>query len=82
MKLSNVRVGALAVLLAFCFAALGAGSALAVQGHMLNARSYLNSALGQLNMATPDKAGHRVNAMNLVRDAIRQVNLGIQAGAR
>jgi hypothetical protein len=82
MNLSKLRIGALAVLFAVFFAALGAAAALAAQGHMLNARGYLNSALGELNAAQADKAGHRVNAINLVKDAIHQVNLGIQAGAQ
>jgi hypothetical protein len=57
-----------------------AGVALAVQSHMLAARSALNNALTQLNAAEPDKGGHRVNAINLVNQAIGEVNAGIQAG--
>ena len=82
MSVSKLRFGVLAALFAIFFSAIGAGTALAVQGHMLDARSYLNSALTQLEMATPDKAGHRVNAISLVKDAITQVNQGIAAGAK
>jgi hypothetical protein len=64
------------------FAVVGAGTALAVQSHMVNARGDLQAALNQLNMAVPDKAGHRVNAINLVNQAIGQVNAGIAAGAQ
>lgn len=82
MNYAKVRNGALAIFFAVFFAALGAGAALAAQGHMLNARAYLNSALSELNMATPDKGGHRLNAINSVKEALHQVNLGIQAGAQ
>jgi hypothetical protein len=56
------------------------GVAFAMQGHMFQARAALNNALSQLNAAVPDKAGHRVNAINLVNQAIGEVNAGIQAG--
>jgi hypothetical protein len=56
------------------------GVAFAFQGHMFQARAALNNALTQLNAAVPDKAGHRVNAINLVNQAIGEVNAGIQAG--
>lgn len=65
--------------------ALGAaltGTALAYQGHMWSARTALSRAQAQLRMASDDKAGHRVDAMKLVEDAIEQVNEGIAAGAR
>ncbi len=81
MTFSKMRLAVLAVICALGFFAIGAGTALAVQGHMLNARSYLNSAYSQLNQARPDKAGHRVQAMSLIRQAINQVNWGIRAGA-
>jgi hypothetical protein len=78
MHISKIRLTALALVFAVFFGLVGAGTALAVQGHMVNARSYLNSALRELNMATPDKGGHRANAINLVKQAIYQVNIGIQ----
>jgi hypothetical protein len=58
------------------------GTALAVQGHMLNARGALYRANAQLQAAEPDKGGHRVEAMRLVGEAIQQVNAGLAAGAR
>lgn len=57
-----------------------AGLAIAGQPHMVQARNDLNRAYNQLSQAAPDKAGHRVNAMNLVKQAITEVNLGINAG--
>lgn len=59
---------------------IGTGLALADQPHMQNALNDLNQAQQQLQIAIPDKAGHRVNAIGLVQQAINEVNLGIQAG--
>jgi hypothetical protein len=80
MKLSEKRFGALAVLFAVLFALVGAGTGQAIQNHMLSARSSLNSALSDLEAAQPDKGGHRNNAINYVKQALEQVNAGIQAG--
>ncbi len=63
-----------ATILAF---ALGAGYAVAAQPHMSNALTDLRAAKRQLNEAVPDKGGHRVNAINLVNQAITEVNAGI-----
>ena len=57
------------------------GTALAYQTHMQNALVALNNARNQLQQAEPDKGGHRVNAINLVNQAIGEVNAGIAAGA-
>jgi hypothetical protein len=54
---------------------------LAQQPHMVAALQALRSARTQLNEAAPDKAGHRVNALSLIDQAIEQVRLGIRAGA-
>jgi hypothetical protein len=51
---------------------------LAAQTYMVNARSDLRSALNNLEDAQTNKGGHRVNAINLVKQAINEVNLGIQ----
>ncbi|MGR4065119.1 MAG: hypothetical protein ACLQPV_06690 [Vulcanimicrobiaceae bacterium] len=53
------------------------GIAMANQPHMQNALSDLNAARNQLNIAVPDKGGHRDNALNLVNQAIGQVQAGI-----
>jgi hypothetical protein len=52
----------------------------AAQVHMDIALETLNTALKQLQDAIPDKGGHRVKAIALVREAINQVELGIRAG--
>ncbi len=62
-------------------AAMG-GGAMAYQGHMWNALHDLQAAQNQLNAALPDKGGHRVNALNLVSQAIDEVNAGIAVGAQ
>ncbi|MBV9333555.1 MAG: hypothetical protein JO146_06075 [Candidatus Eremiobacteraeota bacterium] len=78
MKSSKLRIGALTALFALFFALVGAGTALALQNHMLSARSSLNTALSELQQAQPDKGGHRNNAINYTKQAIAQVSLGIQ----
>ncbi|HEY1654319.1 MAG TPA: hypothetical protein VGF86_04310 [Candidatus Tumulicola sp.] len=68
---------------ALLLGALVGGVAVAeTQVHMRNAKGDLQSALDQLNAASADKAGHRVNAIKLVNQAIDEVNAGIQAGAQ
>ena len=82
MHVSKIRLAVAGSLVAVSFSLLGAGTAYAVQTHMLNARDDLNNALNELQLAVPDKGGHRVNAINLVQQAIDQVNQGIQFGAQ
>lgn len=57
-----------------------AGFAYARQWRTIDARNSLQTARGYLQNAEQDKGGHRVQALNLVNQAIEQVNLGIQAG--
>jgi hypothetical protein len=78
MKLSKLHVGALALVFAIFFALAGAVAEAAYQNHMVNARNYLQSALSELNTATANKGGYRASAINLVNQAIHDVNLGIQ----
>ena len=80
MYISKLRLGALALIFALFFGFAGAGTVLAQQSqsHMAQARTYLNYALSQLEAATANKGGHRVNAINYVKNAINEVNLGIQ----
>ena len=47
------------------------------QPNMQAARSSLNTARAELQKATPDKGGHRVNAIGLINSAIAEVNAGI-----
>jgi hypothetical protein len=57
-----------------------AGAVVAAQPHMYNALHALQNAQAQLQEAAADKAGHRVNALNLIGQAIGEVNAGIAAG--
>ena len=50
------------------------------QPHMQAALDALESARNNLDKANADKGGHRANAIQLVKDAIAEVRLGIQAG--
>lgn len=78
IQISKVRLAVFALVFALCFAVIGAGTVLAAQNHMVNARNYLNSALSELQAAESNKGGHRNNAINYVKEALDQVNLGIQ----
>ncbi len=49
------------------------------QPHMQAALDALNNAKNNLDKAAADKGGHRGNAIELVKAAIDEVNLGIQA---
>jgi len=82
MRISKLRLGIAAIAGALVCSGIGAGAAYAFQPHMATARGDLQTAQGELQQAIPDKAGHRVNAMNLVQQAINEVNAGIQAGAQ
>ena len=57
------------------------GTAEAAQPHMNAALSELQKALSELQSATPDKKGHRVAAIRLVKEAITEVTKGMAAGA-
>lgn len=48
------------------------------QPYMQNALSALQEARQQLEQAAPDKGGHRVQAVQLVDQAITQVQMGMQ----
>jgi hypothetical protein len=73
----------LAVTAATGVAAIGllgasARSADAYQGNMEHALSSLFQALGSLREATSNKGGHRVRAMDLIRQAIDETQAGIE----
>lgn len=53
-------------------------SALSDQPNMMTAKSYLSSALGNLNRASADKGGYREEAQRLIREAINEVDAGIE----
>lgn len=50
------------------------------QPHMQTALTALESAKNNLEQASSDKGGHRVKALDLVKDAIKEVKKGIEAG--
>jgi hypothetical protein len=52
------------------------------QPHMEAALKALQNAANQLEIARDDKGGHRARAIQLVSQAINQVQQGIQAGNR
>jgi hypothetical protein len=58
--------------------ALSSKEAVAYQGNMERALESLHAALDSLQQATSDKGGHRVHAMDLIRQAIFQTEAGIR----
>jgi hypothetical protein len=63
-------------------AAIQPTSVRADQPHMHAALDALRTAEQQLKEAVPDKGGHRVKALQLVKDAIIQVEKGIEYDRR
>jgi hypothetical protein len=59
-----------------------AGRASAAQPHMNAALDHLKLARRELNAALADKGGHREKAIALVKDAITEVEAGIEVGRR
>lgn len=60
---------------------VSASGAEAYQGNMERALSSLYSALGALREATPDKGGHKANAVRLIQQAINETQAGIDFAA-
>lgn len=58
--------------------ALPATSARAEQGNMDRAIASLQDALQSLRQATPNKGGHKETAVQLIEQAIGEVNAGIR----
>jgi hypothetical protein len=56
-------------------------SAHADQGHMERALNALYKARYELMQASHDKGGHRVNAIEIISQAIQQIKRGIAVGA-
>jgi hypothetical protein len=59
-----------------------AGRASADQPHMQAALDHLRAAKVELDAAVADKGGHRVKALALTKDAIAQVEAGIEYDRR
>jgi flagellar biosynthesis chaperone FliJ len=57
-------------------------TARADQGHMERALNALYQARNELSQASHDKGGHRVNAIQMINQAIQQIKRGIAVGAR
>ncbi len=53
----------------------------AYQGNMERALASLYSAIGSLREATPDKGGHKANAIRLIQQAINETQAGIEFAA-
>jgi hypothetical protein len=79
--LAKPRLRLAAILTLAAATGFAGGTAFAYQGHMWNALHALQNAEAQLEMATADKGGHRVNAINLINQAISEVQAGIAVGA-
>jgi len=57
----------------------GASIALAAQPNMVNALGSLRAARAELVRSTPNKGGHRENAISLVDQAIGETQAGINS---
>jgi hypothetical protein len=77
MKLRTKAALVAAMLATTGLAGFGAGIAQADQPHMQSALADLQAARSELVAALPDKGGHRVNALNLVNQAIGETKAGI-----
>jgi hypothetical protein len=75
-----LRLAAMGTLAASAVA-ISAGGVQAYQGNMERAIGELNAALRSLREATPDKGGHKANAVNLIQQAIGEVRAGIAFAA-
>ena len=81
-SLRNIAVlGMAGAAIASSATVLSTSTADAAQPHMSKALNDLQAALNQLQAALPDKGGHRVKAMALVRDAIDETTKGMAVGA-
>ncbi len=79
-KLTRRNMAVVAVGGAIAAGVVGASAtpAAAYQGNMERALSSLFNALASLREASSNKGGHRVNAMNLIQQAITEVQSGIE----
>jgi len=54
----------------------------AAQPHMHESLTLMKSAMAELKAATPDKGGHRAKAMGLLKEAMDEVQAGIDFAAK
>jgi len=73
----NALAGAGLALAAGSLAALVSSPALAEQGNMEAALRQLGNALESLRRATPNKGGHKERAVELIEQAMGEVQAGI-----
>ncbi|QFY63395.1 hypothetical protein FZ934_24305 (plasmid) [Rhizobium grahamii] len=73
----NALAGAGLALAAGSLAALASSPALADQGNMEAALRQLGSALNSLHRAPPNKGGHKERAVQLIEEAMGEVQAGI-----
>lgn len=78
---SRRRMVGIAAVTVIAAASFASGCVVAAQPHMYNALNALQSARSELEMASANKAGHKVNAIRLVNEAIGEVQAGIAAGS-
>ena len=64
----------------FLLGVVAVAGAVPDQPNMQAAKTSLQTARAELQKATPDKGGHRVNALKLINAAIQEVNAGINFG--
>lgn len=81
MTSTTKRVAMASVLMGALAASFAAGVSAARQPAMRNALENLRQAKTNLQNATSDKGGHRVEAIRLTDLAIAQVLAGIEVGA-
>ena len=77
MKTTRSRIIVAVLLCTVLVSGFLLGRASADQPHMQAALEHLRAAKGELERADADKGGHRAKAINLVNDAISQVEKGI-----
>jgi hypothetical protein len=78
---SRRRLTAIVAVFTIAAASFAGGCVVAAQPHMQNALAALQNARAELQVAEANKAGHRVNAIRLVNEAIGEVQAGIAAGS-
>ena len=80
MKMRGTLAVAAATLVVGLGAGFGVSQAYVNQPHMQNALASLQSARHELDVARQNKGGHRLNALNLVNQAISETEAGIAVG--
>lgn len=76
MQLKQVVVLGLSLAMVF-----SAGVVVGAQPHMQNALHSLESAKSELVQASDNKGGHKIRAIDLINQAISEVNSGINYAA-